>query len=1150
MAKKRSLSPLPALAGAQALASDPTNQVRLSASAGTGKTQVLSARVLRLLLNGNKPESILCLTFTKAGAAEMADRIHERLGGWVTMKSALLALDLKNLGEEHGEQAQRIARGLFAKVLDARGSGLRIQTIHGFCQTLLGSFPAEAGLPPGFRPIEGRDEELLFSKALADMVESASREGRLGEIDRLESTAKYLSEEATRAFLKNCARHPDAMYMLPEGDALRVYVRQNLSGGIDDIDAILRTVCDEGGFDRVALLALKSMHAAWVKKDGLPRKDGIKAAEKITLWLGAASEDRPALLDILRQAWRTAEGEWRKAEPDDPKYRDTAEQLDAWIDRLIQLQRAAQIAPIIADALLVGKAYAQAYALAKRAAGVVDFNDLIRSTVALLKKPGIGEWVKFKLDQSVDHILVDEAQDTNVDQWDIVKALSEEFFAGAGAKGDRVRTIFAVGDFKQAIFGFQGTDPREFEKATKHFADAAAAADQTLNELALGLSYRSSQPILSVTDQVLTLLGHEAAGLPHVTLPHESHGKGSGTVTLWPPVAAPPVGEDEPESEGEGGNEQPLVAADRIWASTLAKTVKGWVSGGLRLNNQDRVVEPGDIMILVRSRGALARLIVSRLYEENVEVAGIDRLHLGAPIVVQDLLACIRFVLQPEDDLSLACLLVSPLIGWSQDELYTRCKARHQVSLWQHLGDHKPALLSAILNRTDKMTPYQFLESILSDSVFKGRQNLISRLGEEARDPIDELLNAALAFEEQAAPSLQMFLDWFDRGDVEIKRDPAKPENKVRVMTVHGAKGLQAPVVVLADATSDPDFRKSRDLAWETGEALTIPLFRPRKEQRVGSLQASAEAQDKSEREEHWRLLYVAMTRAEEHLFIGGALRPKQVTNEMSAQCWHVQIDRALQAMDSVVEHGARVVRYSDPRSPKKKGASHADFGPSFDGVLPDWAIRSAPVEAKPPRPLAPSAMEVADDDANPPPSDATRAAARRGILLHKLFERLPALTPEVRAQAGALWLMQAAGVTDPVECDALVTAALAVVESPKFAHIFAPDALAEAPLAGVVNGRVIAGTVDRLLVTDTEVFVVDFKTGMRVPKSAETVSRHHKAQMGAYAAVFTGMFPGRTVRAALLYTSKAVLIELPAAQLAAHKPGFTEDKEALSIGG
>ncbi len=1145
MAKKHQLIRLPILAGEQAAASAPNSQVRLSASAGTGKTQVLTARVLRLLLQGERPEAILCLTFTKAGAAEMADRIHERLGGWVTMDDDSLKRDLLSLGEAKLCDSLPDARNLFAKVLDARGSGLRIQTIHSFCQTLLASFPGEAGLPKGFRLIEGREEEQLAGKALADMVEGFERDGLSMALDRLKSTAKRLSEDATRSLLRRCAGDPEAMDGL--GAGIEPKVRAWLGLGDANVEDIVRRGCEDGNFDAVGLAAIKQHNVAWGK---------IRAREKtdaIDNWLALPLDQRSENLGLINSVWAKADGDpkttgkgWAPQVEDYPEL--VAAQYDHFMG-LVELRRLAATALAISDALQIGQDYARAYADKKRAVGAVDFNDLIRSTVTLLKTPGIGEWIKFKLDQQIDHVLVDEAQDTNAAQWDIVKALAEEFFAGAGAKGARVRTLFTVGDFKQAIFGFQGTDPHEFQKAGDHFAALAEAAEQDMLPLSLRESYRSSQPILDVTDAVLNELGHEKLGLPQPPGLHESALGGSGSVTLWQPISNVLSDEDAADDNEEG--QEKTAQSELIWAEALAEKIKGWMNGGLRLRNQNRDAEPGDVMILVRSRGELARLIVSQLYQKGVEVAGVDRLRLNAPIAVQDLLACMRFAVQPRDDLSLACVLVSPLIGWSQDELYAHAFGR-TGDLWPHLkaklDEEALKVPTALLNMADRSTPYRFLEAILSEPIIAGRKKLIARLGEEARDPIEELLNAALIFEKQTMPSLQVFLDWFDRGDVDIKRDPAKPENKVRVMTVHGAKGLQAPIVVLADATADPDYKRRRDLKWEAEPGLHIPLFRPKKEELVGSLKTSAEQDDAKERQEHWRSLYVAMTRAEEHLCVGGALKPKQQGQPLNQDCWHVRIDRALNELGAQMDDdGAKQIALIE--KPRGNGDPKS-IAAKWQGSLPDWAFRTAAQEARPPRPLSPSAILPIDQEISPPPSVERRDAARRGVLLHALFERLPALAQTARRDAAHRWLQHSAGIEEAEQRDEMIGTVMDILDRPAFSEVFSGEALAEAPLAGVVGEQVIAGTVDRLLISEDEVLVVDFKTGRRAPASAEAVSPHHKAQMGAYAAVLAGIFPGRQIRAALLYTSGPSLIEIPQATLEAYKPGFQDANQLLQESG
>lgn len=1138
MAKLIDHDVFPTLKGEQAAASHPdSSDVWLSASAGTGKTHVLAARVLRLLLHDARPESVLCLTFTKAGAAEMANRINEILGAWVRLPATLLAGDLIALGEDHGPENVIKARTLFAKVLDARGGGLRIQTIHSFCQSLLGGFPAEAELIPGFRAIEGREEAALGQSVLADLISDATRGGQLGLIERLEALSHRMGEDAARALLARCARDPDAMEAL--GPGIEPKVRRWLELGDADPEVLLLAACTDGGFDRTGLQRLRDMNLGW----GGVR--GLEKVEAITDWLAMSPAARLEHILVLTFVWAKSDGDIRSfgkgQAPQDDAYAALAEAQYALFNGLLQLRLLAKTAQAIANALTVGQAYARAYADAKRAAGVVDFNDLIRLTVRLLKTEGMGDWIRYKLDQATDHILVDEAQDTNARQWDIVKALAGEFYAGAGARGERVRTLFTVGDYKQAIFGFQGTDPEEFERAKGHFSVLAGNAERDVLDLSLARSFRSSQPILDVVDSVIDAVTPQAMGLKQLSPQHRSARGGSGSVTLWKPVTDAPTGDDEVDAE-----ERWLADSELAFAKSLAERIRDWTTGGLRLRNQARDARPGDVLILVRKRGDLARTIVSRLYEAGVPVAGIDRLTLSAPIVVQDLLACIRFVLQPEDDLNLASLLVSPLIGWSQDDLYARAKQRERKPLWQHLGDHKPEALINLLGGADLSTPHRFIEAILSGPM-QGRQKLIARLGEEARDPIEELLNQALVFERESTPSLQLFIDWFDRGVVEIKRDAAQSGGAVRVMTVHGAKGLQAPIVVLADATSDPDFKIPRELDWMAEDGLSLPIFRPRKEELVGSLKESAEASDAREREEHWRLLYVALTRAEEHLFIGGALKPRQQKSGMGESCWHMQIDRAMLAMGIADVDGERVLVHQE-NEPKDKRAPLA--GGAVSGVLPSWLRAPAPEEARPPRPLAPSAIIPADSVADPPPSAGMRKAAERGSLLHSLFERLPAVDPAKRAESAERWLHQSAGVDDAMMRQSLIADALMVIDDPAFSAIFAREALAEAPLAGVVDGQVIAGTVDRLLVDESEVLVVDFKTGRRVPATVEAVSPHHKAQMAAYVAVLRGIFPGHNVRAALLYTSGPKLVALSDADLEPHKPGYRAQQDNLAAAG
>ncbi|TPG21456.1 double-strand break repair helicase AddA [Sphingomonas koreensis] len=1141
-------NPLPPLTGNQAAASRPDAHVWLSASAGTGKTQVLAARVFRLLLRGVDPGAILCLTFTKAGAAEMAGRISRRLAAWVRMPDAALGADLVALGEKPSPELRGHARTLFAKVLDAPGGGIRIQTIHGFSQSLLAAFPIEAGLTPGFRPLEAREEAVLAREALAAMLIDAERDGRTAPFEAIGALSVRLGEGGAEAFLSACARQQEALQALPGGGGIQPFLRRALDLPSGDIEAAIVAACGDAAFDHQALDALGGMNSGWGTKKGLDRAAAVSA------WLDRAPAERAATLDQLHLVWAKADGDLRSfgkgQAPQDPEYADLATALHGYCADLLGLRTRAAYADLLAAALNVGRDYADAYARAKRRIGAVDFDDLIRGAVDLLSQPGIGDWVRYKLDQATEHILIDEAQDTNVAQWTIVRRLTEEFFAGSGVRGDATRTLFVVGDYKQAIFGFQGTNPIFFAAAEQGFAaDAEAARDETTGEgtefarLSLTHSFRSTRPVLEFVDAAIDAAGEPGLGAVGDLERHASEVPGPGVVTLWPPVTAA----DNDEAEDEEGW---VGDATRILATRIARQVRAWIDGGALLESKGRAIRPEDVMILVKRRGELASLLVARLYAEGVPVAGVDRLRLNAPLAVQDLLAAVRFALQPDDDLSLAGLLVSPLLGWSQDELMQAAAPKRSGSLWRHLRETQPrerlAALDAMLARVDLSTPYQFLEELLSGPL-DGRRKLIRRLGQEARDPIEELLSAALDFETLSAPSLQLFLDWFDRGDVEIVRDPSAPLDAVRVMTAHGAKGLQAPVVILADATADPGAAPRGILKWAPEDGgPAIPIIRPRAAERAGPIEAVIAESDTRELEEHWRLFYVAATRAEEQLLIAGALGPraKGVPPENS---WYAAADRALTQLGIAAgESEPRMFEGIERQRPVAIKAP-SDAPPLSPERLPDWSQAPAPVEARPPRPLAPSSLGE-DDVADPPPSPAMRSAAERGRLIHALFERLPPVAPADRAAAAERWLAGAGGVADAAVRREIAGTVLAVLDDSRLADLFGPDALAEAPIAAVLaDGLVVAGTIDRLFVTDNTVRLIDFKTGRRAPATLADVPAYHLRQMAAYAAALRVIFPDRRVEAALLYTAAPALFVLPDDLLAAHKPGLPPTQQSLA---
>ncbi len=1134
------------LADKQSDAVQPDDNIWLSASAGTGKTQVLTARVFRLLLRENvDPEHILCLTFTKAGAAEMADRIHRQLASWVRLDDAKLAADLSAIGAPVGPETREYARTLFARVLDARGGGLRIMTIHSFCQALLASFPEEADIPALLKPIEERDQKILARQALGDLLLDEEASENIEIIQAIQSLSVRMGEEDTEKYLMACASKAEAMDQLP--NAVLPFVR----GLVDlprDMDAQdwLEQKCSDDAFDLTNLRDMAEALEAW----------GTKTAHaqiaRIRNWLGLDNVERAVQLPELHMIWAKADGDWRSVPKGlhkvAPQYEALSVDLYDHCRQLIETKALFDYSDLFAGALNAGRAFYHRYAEAKKLQGVVDFDDMIRMTAKLLNQGNMAEWIRYKLDQRTDHILVDEAQDTNLAQWDIVRALAGEFFVGMGANADKIRTLFTVGDFKQAIFGFQGTSPHNYVKARDDFFARAKASDRAFSDLSLDRSFRSTPPVLEVVDEVLNHVGAQELGLDKAIPRHQSHYAGeTGSVTLWKPVAHGAVGNIDDD-------ENWLNDEKRVFAQRLAIQIKEWLSPetALWLNHENRPLEPKDVMILVSKRDDLSALIVARLFAENVPVAGIDRIRLNQPLVVQDMLAAIRFVLQPNDDLNLASLLVSPLLGWTQQDLLDRGyrgDAHRDKSLWGYLRtqeslEDRITPLRALLSMADFNTPYQFLETIASGPM-EGRKKLTSRLSHAALDPLEELLNTALAFEQDHIPTLQAFLDWFDRGDVEIKRDQLEGGNEVRLMTVHGAKGLQAPLVILANATYDPANKRSGGFdipdPIRRDDQLEYPVVPIRKAERIGLLDAYATIADAQAMQEHWRLLYVAMTRAEEHLVVAGTLGPK-ARGEVPETSWYAAVEQGMAGLQAEWYDSPRWISertYGGQEASKKQVVQEKriqNITGERSGPLPEWICAPAPKEARPPRPLTPSDLGP-DDAASPPPTKAMRIAAERGKLLHSLFERLPDIAAEKRANVADRWLEKQKQITDMAYRKELVDIVLSVLDNPTWSSLFSPESLAEAPIAAVVDQHVISGTVDRLLITEENIIVVDFKTGRLVPRDSSDVPLSYLRQMSAYVTALRKIFPDRPIKAALLYTHGPHLLELSDDIIDQHRP-------------
>jgi ATP-dependent helicase/nuclease subunit A len=1074
-------------------AANPRANTWLSANAGSGKTRVLTDRVARLLLDGVEPQHVLCLTYTKAAASEMQNRLFQRLGAWALKPDPHLRADLLALGETE-LSAPRLARArqLFARAIETPG-GLRIQTIHSFCASLLRRFPLEAGVAPGFAEMDDRTARHLR----AEIVEEIADRLAPGAVQGL--TEVFSGEDFTQ-LVDQIARHRAAF--TPALNAVQVWQLFGLPPGLDE-GPILAAVFlgDEADWMPDLIEGLAS---------GKPTD--VRAATVLsTLDL---AEPSLATLLALEEVLLHKDGskdpqKHFAARIGDFPTKDLRVHLAHQMPRLeglmlrVEAARRRRIALAAARKTLALHRFAGAflpeYELRKAARGQLDFDDLIDRACRLLTDPALAAWVLYRLDGGIDHILVDEAQDTSPEQWHLIESLTNELTAGQGAS-TRDRTLFVVGDKKQSIYSFQGADAAAFDRMQGHFQKQLAGGNALVTQT-LDHSFRSSPAILAVVDRtfpgaLLAALGGTSTHIAfHETLP--------GRVDIWP-VLEKTAGEepgpwyqpvDTPQPE------DPQV----VLARQIAQWICDRVEGGEQLPQARGGARPmryGDVLILVQRRSGIFHPIIRACKALGLPIAGADRLKLGGELAVKDLAALLAFLDTPEDDLSLAATLRSPLCGWSEEALFALAHGRPGY-LWEALRQHPGqaetcTFLDDLRNQADFLRPFDLLNRALIRH--DGRRKLLDRLGPEAEDGIDELLGQALAYETTEVPSLTGFLTWIETDDVEVKRSPEGEGDRIRVMTVHGAKGLEAEVVILPDTTDSRNTDREEVYRLNGGAAVwKVPAA-----ESPGVIAAERAARAARDTAERLRLLYVAMTRARCWLIVAGAGSVKQ------EDCWHnlarAGVERAI-ATDA--GQGIRRHAFGDWPLPAR-----VERLVPVAKAVPDWLAEPAPVPLPGVRVLSPSDL----GGAKALPGEAAldgEAARQRGTRLHQLLERLPTLPRgDWAALAGDL---------------ALLAEAQAVLDDPALAPIFAADTLAEVTICGDWQGLRLLGAVDRLVLAADRVLIVDYKSNTLVPESPDQVPEGLLRQLGAYAHVLAQAYPDRRVETAILWTRVPRLMPLDA---------------------
>ena len=1119
--------------------SDPGVSAWVAANAGSGKTHVLAQRVINLLLENVQPEKILCITFTKAAAATMAKRVFDTLAAWTTFDDETLdRVIAEQSGKTPDAERRALARRLFARALETPG-GLKVQTVHAFCTRLLHQFPFEANVAARFSVLDETEHtQLLEQLTLQVLLDGANDpDGALGGALAVAMTAA--ADQTFRDVIRTAIGRRDAIsrWVIASGGVAAAIAAMSRALGLDPAES--RASIEEEFFAGSPIAPAEWATIAAVLVRG--NKNDAEQARRFKSLAALSRSDRvETYLDIFCTADTRSPRKsivTKAIEDADLIARLNAEQVRVCV--LLERLRAVICRDRSAALLTVAYDVLRRYRDEKARRGLLDYDDLIDKTLELLGNVDAA-WVHYKLDFGIDHLLIDEAQDTSSKQWQIVRLLVAEFTAGAGAR-TVPRTIFAVGDEKQSIYSFQNAAPKEFAEMRRYFERAHAASGLAFTSGRLEHSFRSGESILAAVDMVFrdiapSVTSDQTGFPPHIALPDAA----PSVVEIWDPIE--PDKRDAIEGWDAPFDTVNEASARVKLAQRIARRVRRLVDGREPVGIERRAMRYGDVLILVRQRGELFEAIIRALKNEHVEVAGADRLVLTEHIAMMDLIALADALLLPADDLALATVLRSPLFGFEDEDLFAIAWDRGPLSLRAALGgkageQEKFAAANVMLDKLARnarcKTPFAFYAEILGAG--RARHRFLARLGMEANDALDEFLNLAFEYERRETPSLQGFLAWLREARAEVKRDMEIARNEVRVMTVHGAKGLEAPIVILADTMTPPAGPQQPRLLTLAGEAM---IWAGRKADDAPPVAAARQAALAAASDEYRRLLYVAMTRAADRLIICGA----EGERKRPDGCWYDLVRAGLDPCLVEERDGdEKVWRYrKTPPPAMERAAAVNGRAKSAHLELPSWLRQPAPPQAPRAAPLSPST--AFDDEigrtAHAGASAADRQKAlQRGRIVHRLLQSLPDIAPAHRKDTAERYLDRTTKDLSSAERTEIARQVFAILDAPDFTEVFASGSRAEVPIVGRIaradgNAVAIAGQVDRLIVTDDAVLIADYKTDSAVPRRLDEVPPPYLAQVALYRAVISSIYPDKPVRAALIFTNAPVLLEMPAASM------------------
>jgi len=1126
-------------------ASNPENSSWVSANAGSGKTHVLTQRVIRLMLDGNPPDKILCLTFTKAAAANMKNRVFETLGAWTMMEDAELEDAIENsTGKRPTPKLRKQARQLFVSALDTPG-GLKIQTIHGFCESLLHQFPLEANVPGHFEALQELEQTKLLKQARMEILS--------GNHDADESLDKHF--ETLINTHSDAAIDAGLAEIISKRNAFIEWVGDDLISAIDR----LYTHCGIARDETIETIQLACLHRLEHHESALARireqaetgsaKSDTDLANALMVFFGDANDK--TRLEVMQKVLLTGKLEARKRLATKhvtdtlPDASDTLFLCAQFIIEALDQMRLLTALQNSEHLFFVGLAIIKRYETLKRQHGVIDFDDQIEKTANLLNRSNIQDWIRYRLDNGIDHVLVDEAQDTSPAQWSIINAITSDFHAGEAASNVN-RTMFVVGDEKQSVFSFQGAEPKEFALQQKRLQTEVKSVDKTFHDGKLALSFRSTKDVLHAVDRVFEV-EENAAGL---TLSSQApvhdavRANDPGEVQIWPIFEKQKIDEVEDwlAPVDSSTNNDPVIELAEI----ISRQIGEWV--GKSLPGMDRVLKFGDILVLVRKRDRFITALTRTMKDKGLEVAGADRLLLTEHIAIEDLIALGRVTLLPQDDLSLAAVLKGLLFNVDEEMLFRLAYGRGGKSLYENIRaiannpDHADTQdAAAIIEKLEYIIRISQAHDVFSFyglalSKMGGRKAILARLGLEAEDVLDSFLEETLTFTREKNGGLEAFIAELTATKPEIKREVELERDEVRILTVHASKGLEARLVFLVDpcgpawhASLRPKIINTRagDFLWVSDSASQSDVTNEAYE----ALKEAAEA-------EYRRLLYVGMTRAADRLIVCGY----KGTREIKHDHWHKMVESALTptATEMLDSYGnVTGLRWVSEDKPPVQQREEEHVSVPQAASIPNWLFKKVTSYPPLPRPLTPSGAHALIEDITTPVDLADTSAGNdrsfalaRGNTIHKLLEMLPDITAEKQATLAKQYLDHVGSFWSEAQRDEVLMHVLNLLTHSVFEQRPNSKTMAEVSLSGILetNKRklLISGQIDRLIVSDDKIHVLDFKSNRYVPKSSEHAPAEYVTQIALYREMVRQIYGSKTIECSLLWTQTPELMLIP----------------------